>query len=219
MIRVLLADDQALVRAGFRALVDAEVDIEVVGEAADGAEAVAKAGRMRPDVVLMDVRMPGMDGLEATRQLTETGGPSVIVLTTFDHDEYLFRALQAGASGFLLKDAAPEAIVEAVRVVHEGHGLLAPEVTRRVIAEYGRAAPTVDQPPPPGFDQLTDREREVFALIARGRTNSEIAAELFVSEATVKTHVGRILLKLGLRDRVHAVITAYEAGLVRPGQG
>jgi DNA-binding NarL/FixJ family response regulator len=217
-ISVLIADDQALVRSGLRTILAAESDIEVVGEAADGAEAVAKAQRMAPDVVVMDIRMPGTDGIEATRQLTAAAGPSVIVLTTFDDDEYLFKALQAGASGFLLKDAAPDAFVDAVRVVHEGHGLLAPAVTRRVIAEYGRAAPAADLPQPRGYAELTEREREVFMLIARGRTNTEIAQDLVVSEATVKTHVGRILLKLGLRDRVHAVITAYEMGLVRPGE-
>jgi DNA-binding NarL/FixJ family response regulator len=215
-IRVLIADDQPLVRSGLRTILGAEGDIEVVGEAADGAEAVAKSQRLSPDVVLMDVQMPGTDGLTATRQIAAAGGPGVVVLTTFGHDEYLFAALSAGAAGFLLKDAPPDDIVEAVRVVHGGHGLLSPAVTRRVIAAYGAGADR-SGPPPPGFDDLTDREREVFELIARGRSNGEIASDLVVSEATVKTHVGRILLKLGLRDRVQAVIAAYEMGLVKPG--
>jgi DNA-binding NarL/FixJ family response regulator len=215
-IRVLIADDQPLVRSGVRTILGSEADIEVVGEAADGAEAVAKAGRLAPDVVLMDVQMPGKDGLAATREIVEAGGPGVIVLTTFGHDEYLFEALRAGAAGFLLKDAPPEDIVDAVRVVHGGHGLLSPVVTRRVIAAYGAGADRTG-PPPAGFDELTEREREVFALIARGRTNGEIAGDLVVSEATVKTHVGRVLLKCGLRDRVQVVIAAYEMGLVRPG--
>jgi DNA-binding NarL/FixJ family response regulator len=167
-------------------------------------------------VVLMDVQMPGTDGLAATRQISDAGGPGVIVLTTFGHDEYLFEALRAGAAGFLLKDAPPEDIVGAVRLVHGGEGLLSPAVTRRVIAAYGAGADRTG-PPTPGFDELTDREREVFELIARGRTNGEIAADLVVSEATVKTHVGRVLLKLGLRDRVQVVIAAYEMGLVKPG--
>jgi DNA-binding NarL/FixJ family response regulator len=215
-IRVLIADDQPLVRSGVRAILGSEDDIEVVGEAADGAEAVAKAGRLAPDVVLMDVQMPGTDGLAATRQIAEAGGPGVIVLTTFGHDEYLFEALRAGAAGFLLKDAPPEDIVEAVRLVHGGHGLLSPVVTRRVIEAYGAGADRTG-PPPPGFAELTERERQVFELIARGRTNGEIAGDLVVSEATVKTHVGRVLLKCGLRDRVQVVIAAYEMGLVRPG--
>jgi DNA-binding NarL/FixJ family response regulator len=215
-IRVLIADDQPLVRSGLRAILGPEPDLEVIGEAADGAEAVAKVGRLEPDVVLMDVQMPGTDGLAATREIAAAGGPGVIVLTTFGHDEYLFEALRAGAAGFLLKDAPPDDIVEAVRLVHGGHGLLSPAVTRRVIAAYGAGADRTG-PPPPGYEEMTSREREVFALIARGRTNGEIAAELVVSEATVKTHVGRVLLKLGLRDRVQLVIAAYEMGLVRPG--
>jgi DNA-binding NarL/FixJ family response regulator len=215
-IRVLIADDQPLVRSGLRTILGAEPDIEIAGEAGDGAEAVARAERLAPDVVLMDVQMPVKDGLAATREITAAGGPGVIVLTTFGDDEYLFEALRAGAAGFLLKDAPPDDIVEAVRVVHGGHGLLSPVVTRRVIAAYGAGAER-HGPPPPGFEDLTDREREVFELIARGRTNAEIAADLYVSEATVKTHVGRVLLKLGLRDRVQLVIAAYEMGLVRPG--
>ena len=215
-IRVLIADDQPLVRSGLRTILGSEADIEVAGEAADGAEAVAKAQRLAPDVVLMDVQMPGTDGIAATREIVAAGGPGVIVLTTFGDDHNLFAALRAGAAGFLLKDAPPEDIVEAVRIVHGGHGLLSPVVTRRVIEAYGAGAARASDPPP-GYDELTDREREVFALIARGRTNGEIAADLVVSEATVKTHVGRVLLKLGLRDRVQLVIAAYEMGLVKPG--
>ena len=215
-IRVLIADDQPLVRSGLRTILASESDIEVAGEAADGAEAIAKTERLAPDVVLMDVQMPGTDGLAATREIAAAGGPGVIVLTTFGDDEYLFAALRAGAAGFLLKDARPEDIVDAVRLVHGGDGLLSPVVTRRVIAAYGAGAER-HGPPPAGFGDLTDREREVFELIARGRTNGEIAGDLFVSEATVKTHVGRVLLKLGLRDRVQVVIAAYEMGLVRPG--
>ena len=215
-IRVLIADDQPLVRSGLRTILGTEADIEVAGEAADGAEAVAKAQRLEPDVVLMDIEMPGTDGLAATREIVAAGGPDVIILTTFSTDEYLFQALSGGAAGFLLKDAPPDDIIDAVRVVHAGEGLLSPAVTRRVIAAYGAGAER-HGPPPAGFEELTDREREVFELIARGRTNGEIAADLFVSEATVKTHVGRVLLKLGLRDRVQLVIAAYEMGLVKPG--
>lgn len=217
-ISVLIADDQPVVRSGLRTILNTEDEIEVVGEAGDGREAIAKAGRLRPDVILMDIQMPELDGIEATRRLSATGGPRVIVLTTFDTDDHLFAALQAGASGFLLKHASHTAILEAVRVVHGGHGLLAPEVTRRVIAEYGRTAPSAALTAPPGYEELTEREREVVGLLARGRSNAEIAAELVVTEGTVKTHVGRILLKLGLRDRVQVVIAAYEAGLVRPGK-
>ena len=215
-IRVLIADDQPLARSGLRTILGAEDDIEVAGEAADGAEAAAKAARLAPDVVLMDVEMPGTGGIAATRAIAAAGGPPVVILTTFGHDEYLFEALQAGAAGFLLKDAPPDDIVAAVRLVHRGEGLLSPAVTRRVIAAYGAGAGRTG-PPPDGYAELTEREREVFALIARGRTNGEIAADLVVSEATVKTHVGRILLKLALRDRVQLVIAAYEMGLVRPG--
>ena len=216
-VRVLIADDQPLARSGLRAILGSEADIEVAGEAGDGAEAIAKARRLAPDVVLMDVQMPGTDGLTATREIVASGGPGVVILTTFGNDENLFAALRAGAAGFLLKDAPPEDIVEAVRLVHGGHGLLSPAVTRRVIAAYGAGADRTG-PPPPGFDELTEREREVFELIARGRTNGEIAGDLVVSEATVKTHVGRVLLKLGLRDRVQLVIAAYEMGLVKPGE-
>lgn len=216
-IRVLIADDQPLVRSGLRAILGTEPGVEVVGEAVDGADAIARSDRLAPDVILMDVQMPGVDGLSATRAITAQGPrPGVIVLTTFGHDEYLFEALRSGASGFLLKDAPPGDIVSAVRLVHGGEGLLSPVVTRRVIEAYASGVPA-PAAPPPGFEELTSREREVFALIARGRTNGEIAADLVVSEATVKTHVGRILLKCRLRDRVQIVIAAYEMGLVKPG--
>jgi DNA-binding NarL/FixJ family response regulator len=212
-IRVLIADDQALVRAGFRQLLEREPDLDVIGEAADGAEAVALARTGRPDVVVMDVRMPNVDGLEATRRvLSEPPAPRVLVLTTFDLDEYVFEALRAGASGFLLKDAAPDELVSAVRLVARGDALLAPAVTRRVIEEFARrAAPSQ---PNPGLEGLTPREREVLLLVARGLSNAEIAHELFLTPGTVKTHVGHILRKLGARDRVQAVVTVYESGLV-----
>ena len=216
MIRVVVADDQALVRGGFRLILQTQPDIEVVGEAADGREAVTSAQQLRPDVVLMDIRMPGMDGLEATRRLMTTQNPPrVLMLTTFDLDEYVYDALRAGASGFLLKDRPPEELVQAVRVVAAGDALLAPTVTRRLIEEFAhrpgaRAAPTA-------LEELTDREREVLVLMARGRSNAEIAGDLFVAETTVKTHVGRVLHKLGLRDRAQAVVLAYESGLVQPG--
>ncbi len=217
MIRVLLADDHAVVRQGLRTFLDLQDDIEVVAEAGDGDEAAAKAERSAPDVVLMDVRMPGSDGLEATRRITARGErPAVVVLTTFDHDEYLFEALRAGASGFLLKDTPPDRLVEAVRLAHAGEGLIAPAVTRRLIADYA-ARSSHKAEPPEAFGELTDREAEVFGLVSRGATNREIAERLVVSEATVKTHVGRILMKLALRDRVQAVIAAYEWGVVRPG--
>jgi DNA-binding NarL/FixJ family response regulator len=218
-IKVLIADDQAMVRAGFRMVLNAETGIEVVGEAGDGEHAVAGARRLRPDVVLMDIRMPRLDGIQATRRLLGGDGPQprVLILTTFDLDEYVYEALQAGASGFLLKNAPPEQLVDGIRVVAEGEALLAPSVTRRVIEEFVR------QPrggrPPAELDDLTDREREVLALLAHGRTNDEIAAELVVSRGTVKTHVARVLGKLGLRDRIQAVIFAYENGLVKPGAG
>ena len=215
MIRVLLADDQALVRAGFRMILKAEPGIEVVGEAGNGVEAVAYARELAPDVVLMDIRMPVLDGIEATRQvvLNETS-PRVLVLTTFDLDEYVYGALRAGASGFLLKDAPEEQLVSAIRVIATGGSLFAPSVTRRLIEEFSRrAAPT----PPPQLDELTARELEVLRLVARGLTNGEIAATLVVSEHTVKTHVAHLLRKLGLRDRTQAVVAAYESGLVRPG--
>jgi DNA-binding NarL/FixJ family response regulator len=218
--RVVLADDQALVRAGFRMVLDAEPDIEVVGEAADGLQAVEQAGRLRPDVVLMDIRMPNLDGVQATRRLAGPGVAdpvAVLVLTTYDVDEYVFAALRAGACGFLLKHTSPEGLVEAVRTVASGEGLIAPSVTRRLIAEFA-SAPAAPAPPAE-LERLTDRERQVLELVARGRSNAEIAEELVVGGATVKTHVGRVLTKLGLRDRVEAVIYAYEAGLVRPGTG
>jgi DNA-binding NarL/FixJ family response regulator len=212
-IRVLIADDQALVRAGFRQLLEREPDLDVIGEAADGAEAVALARSGRPDVVVMDVRMPNVDGLEATRRvLSERPAPRVLVLTTFDLDEYVFEALRAGASGFLLKDAAPDELVSAVRLVARGDALLAPAVTRRVIEEFARrAAPSR---PNPGLESLTPREREVLLLVARGLSNAEIANELFLTPGTVKTHVGHILRKLDARDRVQAVVAVYESGLV-----
>jgi len=215
-LRVLLADDQDLVRAGFRVILGMEEDFEVAGEAGDGLAAVELAARLRPDVVLMDVQMPGIDGLEATRRIL--GDPEVdtkvVILTTFDREDYLFEALRAGASGFLLKNASPEDLVDAVRVVARGDALLSPEVTRRVIARFSTAAPPVRAHRPP---ELTDREFEVLVQLARGASNAEIAAELYLGEATVKTHVSRVLTKLGLRDRTHAVVFAYEHGIVAPG--
>jgi DNA-binding NarL/FixJ family response regulator len=218
-VRVVIADDQELVRSGFAMIVDAQDDLAVVGEAGDGREAVAVARRERADVVLMDIRMPRLDGIEATRLLAgpDVSDPvKVVILTTFDLDEYVFAALQAGASGFLLKDVRRDDLVQAVRVVAAGEALLAPSVTRRLIADYARRPPAAAAPPP-DLERLTPREREVLGLIGRGRNNTEIGAELIVGEATVKTHVGRVLMKLGLRDRVQAVIYAYEAGLVGPG--
>ncbi|MFI7597969.1 response regulator [Actinoplanes sp. NPDC049681] len=219
MIRVLIADDQAMVRQGFGALLAAQPDLLVVGDAADGAAAVTQARRLDPDVVLMDVRMPVMDGLEATRQLAASpgAGPRVLILTTFDLDDYVYEALRAGASGFLLKDAPAADLVQAVRVVAAGDGLLAPSVTRRLIAEFA-ARPRSQRPRPTALNALTPRETEVLRLIARGRSNQEIAADLVVAEQTVKTHVGRILAKLGLRDRAQAVVLAYESGLVAAGE-
>jgi DNA-binding NarL/FixJ family response regulator len=218
-VRVVIADDQELVRSGFAMIVDAQDDLAVVGEAGDGREAVAVARRERADVVLMDIRMPRLDGIEATRLLAgpDVSDPvKVVILTTFDLDEYVFAALRAGASGFLLKDVRRDDLVQAVRVVAAGEALLAPSVTRRLIADYARRPPAAAAPPP-DLERLTPREREVLGLIGRGRNNTEIGAELIVGEATVKTHVGRVLMKLGLRDRVQAVIYAYEAGLVGPG--
>ncbi|MEV7225764.1 MULTISPECIES: response regulator transcription factor [Polymorphospora] len=221
MIRVLIADDQAMVRQGFGALLAAQPDLLVVGDAANGAEAVAAARRLNPDVVLMDVRMPVLDGLAATRQLLgdrpAVDHPRVLILTTFDLDDYVYAALRAGASGFLLKDAPAAELVHAVRVVAAGDALLAPAVTRRLIAEFA-ARPGRDRPRPVSLAGLTARETEVLRLIARGRSNSEIAADLVVAEQTVKTHVGRILAKLNLRDRAQAVVTAYESGLVTAGE-
>jgi DNA-binding NarL/FixJ family response regulator len=217
---VLIVDDQALVRAGFRMILEAEEDVEVVGEAADGREAVAEAQRLKPDVVLMDVRMPEMDGIEATRRLLAGDGaaPKVVMLTTFDMDEYVYDALRAGASGFLLKDVPPEQLVAGIRAVASGDALLAPAVTRRVIEEFVRRPPASVRTLPAKLSALTARELEVLKLIARGHSNAEIAKELFVSETTVKTHVGHVLTKLDVRDRVQAVVLAYESGLVEPGQ-
>jgi DNA-binding NarL/FixJ family response regulator len=219
VIRVLVADDQTLVRAGFRVLVESAPDLEVVGEAGDGVEAVELARRELPDVVLMDIRMPVMDGLEATRQtvaLDRAEGIRVLVLTTFDLDEYVYEALRAGASGFLLKDTPPADLLAAIRVVAAGNALLAPGVTRRLIAEFARR-PEPSAVAPAALAALTDREREVLALVARGLSNAEIAEALVVSGATAKTHVSRVLAKLGARDRAQLVMLAYETGLVTPG--
>jgi DNA-binding NarL/FixJ family response regulator len=218
VIKVVLADDQALVRAGFRALLDAQPDITVVGEAADGAQAARVAAQTRPDVVLMDIRMPGTDGLEATRRIVTDpalAGVRVLILTTFDEDEYVFEAVRIGASGFLVKDTEPVELLRAVRVIAEGEALLSPGVTRRLIGEFSRRAR-------PGrsireLDRLTSREREIVALVAEGLSNDEIAARLVVSPATAKTHVSRAMVKLAVRDRAQLVVLAYETGLVRPG--
>jgi DNA-binding NarL/FixJ family response regulator len=222
MIRVLIVDDQAMVRQGFGALLAAQHDLLVVGDAANGADAVTAARRLDPDIVLMDVRMPVLDGLEATRRLIGdrppgSERPRVLILTTFDLDDYVYEALRAGASGFLLKDAPAADLVHAVRVVAAGEALLAPSVTRRLIAEFA-ARPSRDRPRPTALNALTPRETEVLRLIARGRSNAEIAAELVVAEQTVKTHIGRILAKLNLRDRAQAVVLAYETGLVAVGE-
>lgn len=216
-IRVLLVDDQELVRAGFRMILSVEDDLEVVGEAGDGAAALAAVAEHRPDVVLMDVQMPGVDGITATEQVVAGHeGVAVLILTTFDDDEYLFSALRAGASGFLLKNCPPDDLVAAIRLAAEGHALLAPEVTRRVVA---RSTGTTPRTPHPRLGDLTDRERDVLVALARGLSNAEIAQELVVSAATVKTHVSRVLTKLGVRDRVQAVIAAYESGLMDGGAG
>ena len=217
-IRVLVADDQGMVRSGFTILLNAQPDIEVVGEAVNGQEAVTRAAELRPDVILMDVRMPVLDGLQATRQIAAAdGAPRVLVLTTFDLDDYVYEALRSGASGFLLKDASAGELAEAVRVVAAGDALLAPGVTRRLIAEFARqGAPRAASRK--HLDGLTDRETEVLALVARGMSNGEIAAHLVLAEQTVKTHVSRVLMKLALRDRAQAVVFAYECGLIRPGE-
>jgi DNA-binding NarL/FixJ family response regulator len=218
MIKVLLADDQALVRAGFRALLDSQDDIEVVGEAGNGSDAVRLASYLAPDVVLMDVRMPGMDGLEATREITRDARLSavhVVILTTFELDEYVFESLRVGASGFLVKDTEPAELIQAVRVVARGDALLAPSVTRRLIAEFAARA---RQPGPThALDALTEREREVMSLVAGGLSNDEVAERLVMSPATAKTHVSSAMMKLGARDRAQLVAIAYESGLVRPG--
>jgi DNA-binding NarL/FixJ family response regulator len=218
-IRVLIADDQALVRAGFRMVLEAESDLDVIGEAADGEEAVKAARDLDPDVILMDVRMPSVDGLEATRRVLDgrDEGPKILILTTFDLDEYVYEALRAGASGFLLKDTPPEDLVDAIRIVANGDALLSPTIMRRVIEEYVRHPPAGARPAAPALEELTARELEILGYVARGLSNAEIAKEAFVSETTVKTHVAHILMKLRLRDRVQAVVFAYENGVVTPG--
>jgi len=219
-IGIVIADDQALVRAGFRMILEAEEDLLVLAEAKDGAEAIEAARRARPDIVLMDIRMPTMDGLEATRRIIAAGDqpPRVLMLTTFDLDEYVFDALHAGASGFLLKDVPPEQLVAGIRVVAEGESLLSPSVTRRLIESFVRDHRRASEPPPE-LEELTARELEILGLIARGLSNAEIADQLVVSGTTVKTHVARVLSKLGLRDRVQAVVLAYETGIVTRGEG
>ena len=218
MIKLVIADDQGLVRAGFRMVLESADDMVVVGEAEDGVEALALARALAPDVVLMDIRMPRLDGLEATRRLAATESARVLMLTTFDSDEYVYRALVAGASGFLLKTAPPERLIDAVRCVYAGEALLAPTITRRLIERFLSRPPAVDAESAPELAGLTDREREVLVLIGRGRSNAEIADDLVVAETTVKTHVNRIKAKLSLRDRAQAVVVAYETGLVLPGQ-
>jgi len=217
IVRVLIADDQQLVRTGFRMILDAEPDIDVVGEATNGREAVAMARELGPDVVLMDIRMPELDGIEATRRVVQHDSDAstrVLMLTTFDLDEYVYDALRAGASGFLLKDAPATQLAAGVRMVAAGDALLAPSITRRLIEEFAATPPAA--PPPPGLDELTPRELEVFRLVAQGKSNAEIAADLVISETTVKTHVARMMMKLGVHDRVQAVVLAYELGVVAP---
>jgi DNA-binding NarL/FixJ family response regulator len=222
-IRVLLVDDQPLLRTGFRLILEGEADIAVVGEAGDGAQAVELTRTLLPEVVLMDIRMPGVDGIEATRRIVReeaaTHDPRVLILTTFDLDEYVVEAVRAGASGFLLKDAPPEDLVTAIRIVAAGDAIVAPSVTRRLLDRFATRLPSVREAAPPrGLAMLTERELEVLRHVARGLSNAEIAAQLVVSETTIKTHVGNLLAKLGLRDRVQAVVFAYETGLIQPGQ-
>ncbi|MBB5783810.1 response regulator [Nonomuraea sp. NPDC051941] len=222
-IRVLLVDDQPLLRTGFRLILEAESDITVVGQAGDGKDAMEQTRALLPDVVLMDIRMPGVDGIEATRRIVREAAPTahvpkVLVLTTFDLDEYIVEALRSGASGFLLKDVPPDELVQAIRVVAAGDAIVAPSVTRRLLDRFAKRLPSAyEQPAPARLDRLTERELEVLRLIAKGMSNAEIAAKLVVSETTVKTHVGNVLTKLGLRDRVQAVVLAYETGLITPG--
>jgi DNA-binding NarL/FixJ family response regulator len=219
LIRIILVDDQELVRTGFRMVLDAQPDMQVVGEAADGLGAIDLARRLHADVMIMDARMPRLDGVEATRRIRQDGDlPRVLMLTTFDLDEYAFAALKAGASGFLLKDVPPEELLFAIRAVHSGDSVVAPSTTRRLIDQFAAMLPGGEQAGSAQLDELTDREREVLTLMAQGLSNAEVAQRLFVSEATIKTHVGRVLAKLGLRDRVQAVVYAYEYGLVRAGQ-
>lgn len=218
MIRVLLADDQAVVRGGLRMILEAQADLEVVGEAADGSEAVAMVASLQPDVVLMDIRMPVLDGIEATRRLVHAGASTrVLVLTTYALDEYVYESLKAGAAGFFVKTESPERLVEAVRLIAAGEALLAPEITRRLIDRFLQGAPP-GSPPPAALAELTARELDVLRQIARGLSNAEIAGTLYITEGTVKTHVARVLMKLDLRDRVQAVVFAYEHGLVQPGR-
>ena len=215
-IRVLIADDQELVRTGFRVILNAEPDLEVVGESRDGKEVIEAARRLRPEVVLMDIRMPNLDGIEATRRIAAgTGSPRVLILTTFDLDQYVYEALRAGASGFLLKDAAADELLQAIRVIAAGEALLAPSITRRLIEDYARRPPPRQQPD--ALADLTARELQVMRLLARGMSNTDIACELFLGDATIKTHVARIFSKLSLHDRAQAVVLAYETGLVQPG--
>ena len=219
-VRVVIADDQALVRAGFKMILEAEPEIQVIGEAEDGVEAVEMIKRLKPDVALMDIRMPRLNGLEATREVVSNGDAErptrVLMLTTFDLNEYVYEALRAGASGFLLKDVPADQLVAGIHVVAQGEALLAPSITRRLIEEFAKNQP-VERAAPKEVEELTAREMEVFKLIARGMSNAEVAAELIVSETTVKTHVARILMKLHLRDRVQAVVYAYESGMIQPG--